>query len=214
MGYRYKKNNNYADLPDISDIENYTGGKGIRGCGFKKPQRENYTTFGNGASYGSKKDNYTTYGHGDSYGSKKENYTASTHGRGGLPIPVGSYNVETPNIKTQARQYQQNRYNQSHPPGHPPGHPPNRFNQPINRHDPRQSQNYQAENRHEQSRPRARIHTRENYKCDIKCIDICDHIKGCPICSKFYKTDKTIYVIVIVLLCLINLILLKKVLKV
>ena len=79
MGYKYKKNRNFNDLPDIAEIEEYTGGKGIRGsCGVKKPSRENYSK------------NYSTYGHGESYGSEKniEKYTASTHGRGGYPISI------------------------------------------------------------------------------------------------------------------------------
>ena len=61
MGYKYKKNRTYInDLPDISEIEYYTG-RGIRkNCGLKKPSRENYSK------------NYSTYGHGYTYGSNKE----------------------------------------------------------------------------------------------------------------------------------------------
>ena len=63
---------------------------------------------------------------------------------------------------------------------------------------------------------------RENYDtppptkciCEINCIDVNEHIKGCPICSRFYNTDLTIYIIVIVFLSIICLILLKKVLKI
>jgi len=173
MGYKYKKNRTYInDLPDISEIESYTG-RGIRkNCGVKKPSRENYTK------------NYSTYGHGDSYGSNIEEYTASTRGRGGLPIPAGTYNTPS-NIKNQARMLSMQR---------------NEKQQPRQFEQPRQI----SEKRH----------LRENYKKEIQCIEICDHIKGCPICSKFYNTDKTIYVVVIVILCLILLILLKKVLKV
>tara|TARA_R110002074_G_scaffold391223_1_gene575751 strand:- start:251 stop:772 length:522 start_codon:yes stop_codon:yes gene_type:complete len=35
------------------------------------------------------------------------------------------------------------------------------------------------------------------------CLEICDHITNCPICSKFYNTDKTIYIISIVVLIII-----------
>ena len=48
----------------------------------------------------------------------------------------------------------------------------------------------------------------------ISCIDIANHVKDCPICSKFYNNDKTVYIIVIVVLVIIVLLLLKKVLDV
>lgn len=48
----------------------------------------------------------------------------------------------------------------------------------------------------------------------ISCIDIHRHIQGCPICSKFYNDDKTVYIIVIVLLAIVCMLLLKKVLNV
>ena len=46
------------------------------------------------------------------------------------------------------------------------------------------------------------------------CIDIANHIASCPICSKFYNNDKTIYIIAIILLALICILLLKKLLDV
>lgn len=46
------------------------------------------------------------------------------------------------------------------------------------------------------------------------CIDIARHIQDCPICSKFYSSDKTIYIIVIVILAIVTLLLLKRVLNV
>ena len=46
------------------------------------------------------------------------------------------------------------------------------------------------------------------------CLDVAEHIANCPICSKFYNTDKTIYIIAIVILSLICILLLKKVLDV
>ena len=47
----------------------------------------------------------------------------------------------------------------------------------------------------------------------INCLDICNHIKDCPLCSQFYNNDKTIYIILIVMLCILNLIFLKKILN-
>lgn len=46
------------------------------------------------------------------------------------------------------------------------------------------------------------------------CLDVADHISKCPICSKFYNTDKTIYIIAIITLAIICILLLKKVLDV
>lgn len=46
------------------------------------------------------------------------------------------------------------------------------------------------------------------------CLDVAEHIANCPICSKFYNTDKTIYIIAIVILSIICILLLKKVLNV
>lgn len=58
---------------------------------------------------------------------------------------------------------------------------------------------------------------RERYeppKPEITCIDVANHIEKCPLCSKFYNNDKTVYIIAIVLLSIICLLLLKKVLNV
>jgi len=46
------------------------------------------------------------------------------------------------------------------------------------------------------------------------CIDVANHIAYCPICSKFYNNDRTIYIIAIILLSLICILLLKKLLDV
>uniref|UniRef100_A0A6C0H384 Uncharacterized protein n=1 Tax=viral metagenome TaxID=1070528 RepID=A0A6C0H384_9ZZZZ len=46
------------------------------------------------------------------------------------------------------------------------------------------------------------------------CLDVAEHITNCPICSKFYNTDKTIYIIAIIALAIICILLLKKVLDV
>ena len=48
---------------------------------------------------------------------------------------------------------------------------------------------------------------------NLNCIEIAEHIRHCPICSKFYENDKTIYVIVIIILLIICIILLKKLIE-
>ena len=48
----------------------------------------------------------------------------------------------------------------------------------------------------------------------LNCVDVAMHIQNCPICSKFYNGDKSLYVIVIVILAIICLLLLKRVLGV
>ncbi len=53
---------------------------------------------------------------------------------------------------------------------------------------------------------------KENYN-SISCLDFANHVKSCPICSKFYNTDKTAYIIVIVILAVVCLLLLRKVLS-
>ena len=44
------------------------------------------------------------------------------------------------------------------------------------------------------------------------CLNVAEHIANCPICSKFYNDDKSIYIIAIVVLAVICVLLLKKVL--
>jgi len=46
------------------------------------------------------------------------------------------------------------------------------------------------------------------------CINVAEHISLCPICSKFYNNDKTVYIIAIVVLSVICILLMKKVLDV
>lgn len=47
----------------------------------------------------------------------------------------------------------------------------------------------------------------------LTCVEIAKHIKECPICSKFYDTDKSIYIIVIIVLAICCIVLLKKLLE-
>ena len=44
------------------------------------------------------------------------------------------------------------------------------------------------------------------------CLNVAEHIANCPICSKFYNDDKSIYIIAIIVLAVICVLLLKKVL--
>jgi hypothetical protein len=46
------------------------------------------------------------------------------------------------------------------------------------------------------------------------CLEVADHIANCPICSKFYSNDKTVYMIVIAVLSIICILLLKRILDV
>lgn len=46
------------------------------------------------------------------------------------------------------------------------------------------------------------------------CLEVADHIANCPLCSKFYNNDKTIYIIAIAVLIIICIMLLKRVLDV
>lgn len=45
------------------------------------------------------------------------------------------------------------------------------------------------------------------------CIDVANHIELCPICSRYYKQDNSLYIIVIVVLSILCILLAKKVLK-
>lgn len=48
----------------------------------------------------------------------------------------------------------------------------------------------------------------------INCIDIAKHIQDCPICSRFYRCDTTLYTIIIVILAIVCLLLMKRILNV
>ena len=50
-------------------------------------------------------------------------------------------------------------------------------------------------------------------KPQINCLDLADHIENCPLCSQIYKTDRTPYIIIIVILAIICVLLIKKVLN-
>jgi len=51
------------------------------------------------------------------------------------------------------------------------------------------------------------------YDEEISCIAISNHIKECPICSKFYNCDNSMYIVCIVLLIIVCIILLKRIIE-
>ena len=63
--------------------------------------------------------------------------------------------------------------------------------------------------------PPAKMHHENQFNpMSINCLDIARHVEGCPICSRFYNNDKTVYIIAIVILSIVCLLLLKRVLNV
>lgn len=53
----------------------------------------------------------------------------------------------------------------------------------------------------------------ENVKMNpTNCLDVADHATNCPVCSKLYNNDKTVYIITIVILSIICILLLKRIL--
>ena len=48
---------------------------------------------------------------------------------------------------------------------------------------------------------------------ELSCMTVANHIKDCPICSKFYNCDNSIYIVCIVLLIMVCVILLKKIIE-
>lgn len=46
------------------------------------------------------------------------------------------------------------------------------------------------------------------------CVDVANHAANCPVCSKLYNNDRTVYIIAIAILCIICILLLKRVLDI
>lgn len=79
-------------------------------------------------------------------------------------------------------------------------------------------------NYHEQKFPPKEIYENDYYdeipkqsteqNIRLHCIDVADHIKSCPICSKFYKKDNTLCIAIIIILVIICILLLKRVLDI
>lgn len=98
------------------------------------------------------------------------------------------------------------------PGGMPPPHPESGMNNQGGHH---QQQHHQEHQQHEFFEP-----PQQKQQANMKpigdtpsCLDIHDHIQQCPICSRFYKNDNTVYIIAIVILSIICILLLKKVLN-
>ena len=47
----------------------------------------------------------------------------------------------------------------------------------------------------------------------LYCLDVHSHIQNCPICSRFFKHDNSLYIIAIIVLSIICIILFKKILN-
>jgi hypothetical protein len=54
---------------------------------------------------------------------------------------------------------------------------------------------------------------REYLNKEPTCLEMAQHVKNCPICTKFYDNDKTVYIIIIIVLAIICILLLKRVLE-
>jgi len=78
---------------------------------------------------------------------------------------------------------------------------------------PRARRNMDRNRDREMNREINREMNKHHFPSHISCIDIARHIKSCPICSKLYENDKSIYIIGIVFLLVICIILLKKIIE-
>ena len=57
------------------------------------------------------------------------------------------------------------------------------------------------------------INSTKSHQEKLECIDVHDHVQSCPICSRFFKNENTVYIIVIIILAIICILLLKRVLN-
>ena len=59
------------------------------------------------------------------------------------------------------------------------------------------------------------VQEQPRYRSDSEpsCLDINGHIENCPLCKKFYKQDKTIYLIIIAILSVLCVLMVKKILN-
>ena len=162
------------------------------------------------------------------YSELKENYSDTTN-----YTPIQTQNHQTPPIQNQ--QIQQYENHQTQPYENQIQQYQNHQTQPYenqiqqyqqqksyNQNQTNQQNNYKPYNNHKP------YYNDDSYQDDNKlpyynnyhnipsnspysCLDISSHIENCPICSKFYNTDKTIYVITIVILIIFCIILIKKI---
>ena len=47
----------------------------------------------------------------------------------------------------------------------------------------------------------------------VSCVSVADHALSCPVCSKLYNNDRTVYIIAIIILIIICILLLKRILE-
>ena len=211
MGYKYKKNSTYLqDLPDAATLdsgyanESYSNNKSeIRSCN-RKQVKENFD------QKMSQRISHQSQGMGQGM-DQGMGHQGQGMGQGmsqGMGQGMGhnmGYQGQNYSNQSSAKRYSQELMRQRNLSNNQQR---NLFNN--------QQQNLSNNQQHRRFHNKTIL--RENYndkKISVNtCLDICDHIKGCPICSKFYNTDKTIYIVIIIILCLVILVLLKKVLKI
>jgi hypothetical protein len=63
-----------------------------------------------------------------------------------------------------------------------------------------------------QTSSESRVHPME--PTQINCVDIARHIDACPICSRLYDTDKTLYILAILGLLILCFLMVKRIVKI
>lgn len=180
------------DLPDINDIE---GGYEQ----YREPRRD---------SRNSVQENYLDYSNrgSDVNTSKFIRPKQTLMGESGMRLVEPYQNIE-------GYASYNNAYSTGPASNYPPQYPPSAPNQ---YQDPAY-QNGTAINPYP-FREGGNIEIMEGYEpmpqVQGNCRDIAEHVKNCQVCGKLYNTDKTIYIIAIVLLLIICAILLRKILNV
>jgi hypothetical protein len=91
----------------------------------------------------------------------------------------------------------------------PMGPPPTQSGMSMH-HGPPQTQEYFPPPHQQQTRQQAQMKPSSD---SPSCLTIHSHVQSCPICSKFFKNDNTVYIISIVILSIICILLLKRVLN-
>ena len=89
------------------------------------------------------------------------------------------------------------------------------YNNTMDNMNSRNSEPYQSQMYIEQE---PKVYEKEFYEptplpTRLNCLDVCNHIKDCPLCSKFYHNDNTLFIIIIVCLLILTVILTRKVLN-
>jgi hypothetical protein len=76
------------------------------------------------------------------------------------------------------------------------------------------NQTYERQYERQYERPRESQYERPyEIQQEISCMTIANHIKDCPICSKFYNCDNSMYIVCIALLIIVCIILLKRIIE-